>query len=153
MTMLPALPFSVLDPEQFLNALFELDEAAAVRKANDWGGNPGSCTSAQYLAAWNLVCRQTIFPVCISCRWPVVDGDPHHPCEAELSVQPDEDDDTDGGDDYDRYYGEDQYDPRDEEDMCDGICGQPVNLCTCAETEAYRRHQADPNTCGSWFVA
>lgn len=39
------------------------------------------------------------------------------------------------------------------DEICDGICGQPAYACTCAETEAFRRHNADPATRGSWFVA
>ncbi|GEM_PF-2417068 len=40
----------------------------------------------------------------------------------------------------------------DDDDICQGICGQPAHACTCAETEALRRHNADPETRGSWFV-
>lgn len=43
--------------------------------------------------------------------------------------------------------------PRDDEDdFCDG-CNQPNYACTCAELASWRRHQADPETRGSYWVA
>lgn len=41
---------------------------------------------------------------------------------------------------------------RDDEE-CPGGCGQPAYACTCAELESLRRHNADPATRGSWWVA
>jgi cold shock CspA family protein len=41
----------------------------------------------------------------------------------------------------------------DDDEICEGICGQPAYACTCAETEAFREHNANPATRGSYFVA
>lgn len=69
-------------------------------------------------------------------------GCPHNCCSA-LSNMPFEcnciDDQPDIDDGYD-------------EDYCDG-CNQPSYACTCAELASLRRHQADPNTRGSYWVA
>ena len=57
----------------------------------------------------------------------------------------------DGQSDFDSEEDVDDYD--EDEDICPGICGQPAYACTCAETESFRRHQSDPATAGSWWVA
>jgi len=41
----------------------------------------------------------------------------------------------------------------DNDDICPGNCNQPAYSCSCAETEALRMHNANPETRGSWFVA
>jgi len=46
---------------------------------------------------------------------------------------------------------EDGYGQFDDAGVCDGPCGQ--TSCTCAELEALGKHNADPHTRGSWFVA
>lgn len=57
---------------------------------------------------------------------------------------------VDTGDDVDEDLWRDEDDV---DDICGGICGQPANSCTCAETESFIRFQADPDTRGSWWVA
>lgn len=53
-------------------------------------------------------------------------------------------------DEYDEYCH--FHDPDYQEEYCDG-CDQPEACCTCAELESLRRHNADPNTRGSYWVA
>jgi hypothetical protein len=43
-------------------------------------------------------------------------------------------------------------DDHDEQDYCDG-CGNYGNGCVCAELASLARHNADPATRGSWWVA
>lgn len=43
-------------------------------------------------------------------------------------------------------------DDHDEQDYCDG-CGNYGNGCVCAEIASLARHNADPATRGSWWVA
>lgn len=40
-----------------------------------------------------------------------------------------------------------------EDGVCNGICDEQVSACNCAEIEALIRHNANPATQGSWFVA
>lgn len=40
-----------------------------------------------------------------------------------------------------------------DDDECEGGCGQPSYACTCAELASLARHNADPATRGSWWVA
>jgi hypothetical protein len=136
-------------PYEYLTELFETDEIAAVRIANRWGSNGNPDALDQYLAAWQIALHQTVFPVCILCRWPVVDDEHHASCEEQLRF-------SDDASYHDVMNQPDEAAfPQEIEDtdICDGICGQPANACTCAETEAYRQHEADPDTRGSWFVA
>jgi hypothetical protein len=80
-----------IDPSELLNAVFEIDQLAAVRIANIWG--EASSTPEQTDAAWDIVQRQTVLSVCIDCRWPVVEDDPHHSCIRRLlSLTDDEED-------------------------------------------------------------
>lgn len=44
------------------------------------------------------------------------------------------------------------HDPDYQEEYCDG-CDQPEACCTCAEIESLRRHNANPATRGSYWVA
>lgn len=79
-----------IDPSVFLNAVFGIDQLAAVRIANIWC--EASSTSDQYQAACAIVERQTVLSMCIDCHWPVVEDDPHHACiELLLSVADEED--------------------------------------------------------------
>lgn len=71
--------FSSNNPLQFLEEIYEIDPMAAVRIANKWG-DP-EATQAQYEAAWTIVQKQQVLPLCVDCKWPVVSDDPHLVCE------------------------------------------------------------------------
>ena len=83
---------TTINPFELLNEVFTIDEIAAVRIASKWG-TYNSESIDQYNAAWEIVQRQTVFPICISCRWPVIEDDPHTHCEAELCVSIDDEED------------------------------------------------------------
>lgn len=72
-----------IHPQDFINQLFELDEIAAVRIANIWGAD--STNMNQYRAACSVVERQTVFPTCEHCEWPVVNIDEHANCEQDIA--------------------------------------------------------------------
>lgn len=40
-----------------------------------------------------------------------------------------------------------------DEDECPNGCGQPTSQCSCAELASLRRHNADPATRGSHWMA
>ena len=88
-----------IDPFVLLNEVFEIDQLAAVRIANAWGG--ASSTPEQTDAAWGIAMRQTVLPVCIECRWPVVEDDPHHFCIGRLLAAADNSDNDDLSDEAD----------------------------------------------------
>lgn len=125
---------------------------------------------------------QTIYPECEVCHWHITPSKPHFECDQELRHIAEEADreawewyraeqareeaewlqfveDEEAKMEQQRLEDEawiddvdDDYDERDN-DICDGICGQPAYACTCAETESFRQHQSDPATAGSWWVA
>ena len=72
------------DPQTFIDELFRIDQTAAVRVANKWGGD--SSQTERYKAAWTVVQRQTVAPLCQHCEWPLLPGDEHPYCEVQLLV-------------------------------------------------------------------
>lgn len=54
----------------------------------------------------------------------------------------------------DAYYDEHYPEDKDDSEECPDGCGQPAGIsCTCAELESLRKHNANPDTRGSYWVA
>lgn len=93
-------------PQAFLDELFEIDEIAAVRVAEKWAGAEGA--SEHYAAAYSIAERQTAFPLCDHCRWPVVNEAEHANCHEITDPPPYEAEDVDD-DPLDRFGDPDDY--------------------------------------------
>jgi hypothetical protein len=64
--------------------------------------------------------------------------------------------DTEEVTDYAEAYDADdsgEYDDYGDDNECPDGCGQPAYACTCVELESLRRHNANPATRGSYWVA
>jgi hypothetical protein len=139
--------------------------------------------SKKYSAGGAFVAWQKKYPLCEYCTWPIYPNDPHDYCDEQLQAQADEAEaldwyraeqaraereeaewqqfiaDEEAKMEQQRLEDEEpdatmaDYDDERDDDICDGICGQPAYACTCAETESFRLHQSDPATAGSWWVA
>ena len=143
---------STTDPQSFLDELFEIDEYAAVIVANVWTSAVEDPQSVQYKAGRSVLDRQTVYPKCEFCTWPIRNNDQHSYCELQIDVIAEDD----NGCTYCHDNGCPKCDPHfdDREDECPGGCGQPDGiLCVCAELDSLARHNADPETRGSWWVA
>jgi hypothetical protein len=126
-----------IQPQVFIDMLFELDEISAVRIANKWGSD--STDLDRYHAACSVITRQTVFPTCPDCQWPVVSDDPHAQCDSRL--ESDEDDD-----------GHALTEAEENNLRIQSCCGSPYYDCTCAEEASFRAFHADPATAGSWWT-
>ena len=136
------------------------------------------CESKKSNAGGVFIARQKKYEVCAYCTWPIYPSDPHSYCDEQLRAEEDEWFRTEQAErareeaewlqfvedeeaklaqqrlDEEESMIDNNFDDYDEdEDICPGICGQPAYACTCAETESFRRHQSDPATAGSWWVA
>lgn len=85
-----------IQPQAFLDTLFEIDQISAVRVASKWGGGE-NVTPEQYQAACSIIGRQTVFPTCPDCEWPIVDEE-HMRCDYFIDEEDTRtDDDVDEG--------------------------------------------------------
>ncbi|HTE57783.1 MAG TPA: hypothetical protein VK694_03480 [Verrucomicrobiae bacterium] len=124
------MTYSADHPMAFLNDLFEIDEIAAVRVADKWAGAEG--TSEHYAAAYSIAERQTAFPLCEHCRWPLVNQDEHSKCH-EITDPVPEDDQDDMLDRYDDHgYG----------DPDDGYIDDPDDLAEIAHGKEHEMYNS-----------
>jgi hypothetical protein len=76
---------TILDQPDRLETLYQHDPLAAVRLAIKWAHPDTIITEAHFEAAYNLMQRQTHFPLCLNCKWPVIDDQPHSFCQAQIN--------------------------------------------------------------------
>lgn len=125
-----------------------------------------------------FIAWQKKYPTC-DCTWPIYPNDPHTNCDEQVRSEEDEawewyraeqareeaellqfveEEEAKMAqqrleEEQEEVFDDDRDDYYEDDDICPGICGQPAYACTCAETESFRRHQSDPATAGSWWVA
>jgi hypothetical protein len=70
----------------FLNTLYSVGlKKLAVHIADYWGNHTSSHLKSRDYAALELALKQTVYPICLYCHWPVLPNRPHALCEHELT--------------------------------------------------------------------
>jgi hypothetical protein len=70
----------------FLNTLYRVGlKKLAVHIADYWGDHTSSPLKSRDYAALELALKQTVYPICLYCHWPVLPNRPHALCEYELT--------------------------------------------------------------------
>jgi hypothetical protein len=70
----------------FLNTLYRVGfKKLAVHIADYWGNHTSSPLKNRDYAALELAMKQTVYPICPYCHWPVLSNRPHTLCEHELT--------------------------------------------------------------------
>jgi len=125
---MPNITLDITGPYSFLVEVFAIDEIAAVRIADKWGelsANEPENQERRHVALL-IAEKQTVFPICRYCRWPVVDR--HMFCENEIMNQLEEqqaiaEDDSYNMDDTLDDQAADHYDDCDDEPDEDPLAG------------------------------
>jgi hypothetical protein len=70
----------------FLNTLYCVGlKKLAIYIADYWGDHTSSPLKSRDYAALELAMKQTVYPICLYCHWPVLPNRPHALCEHELT--------------------------------------------------------------------
>ncbi len=76
-------------PSAVLEALFNLDEVMAVVVASSWGksvDHDDEIQKRKLYAAMDIVQKQQVFPLCVFCTWPVLEGEVHEYCQEQFEA-------------------------------------------------------------------